>query len=126
MKILLGLMMMFAVACATNTGGDACVGDHCVCVAGEDCTHACTPGAPECHVQGASSPVDVTCNSNAECHVECSSAASCDVDCGGSAECHVTCPATGCNVTKCIGEQCVVTCGALGVATRSGTTATCP
>lgn len=132
MKHLLGLVMMFAIACVTNNGpldpsSGTCVGGNdCVCPNNEDCTHTCTPDAAECHVQGTGSPVDVTCNANAECHVECHDSPTCDVACGGSAECHVTCPPTGCRVTDCIGSACVVSCGATGVASRNGSTATCP
>lgn len=105
--------------------GSACSGDNCVCPADEGCVHECTSGATECHIQGApGQPVDVTCANNAECHVECSQATSCAVDCGGSTDCNVTCPATGCTVTSCV--DCDVTCGIAGIATHTGTTATCP
>lgn len=108
-----------------SSSGD-CVGDNCVCPATGSCEHACTPGAPSCHIQGQpGSAVDVQCADNAECHVECSQAASCRVDCGGSTSCEVTCPPTGCTVTSCVGD-CDVSCGFSGRATQAGTTATCP
>jgi hypothetical protein len=108
-------------------GGDDCVSDQCVCPPGEACSHACEPGNAECHVSGATGQAtQVTCDENLECHVECATSASCRVECGGSAECHVTCPASGCTVTGCVGPECVVSCGAFGAATRSGTTAMCP
>jgi hypothetical protein len=88
--------------------------------------HVCTPGAPECRVIGTTDPLEVTCNDNAACHVICQSAASCDVECGGSASCHVICPPDNCTVTGCIGDACVVTCGGLQLATRDGSTASCP
>ncbi len=130
MKILVSLLVTCSVAlgftaCATDGGAD-CQGDHCVCTTADSCDHDCANGAASCHIQGSTGPVDVTCSNNAECHVECGSAAGCNVDCGGSAECHVTCPATGCTVTDCVGADCVVSCGLGGVASRSGTTATCP
>lgn len=128
MKTYLSLILLcsaFAAlpACATD---DACAGDNCVCTGDDGCDHTCANGGSECHIQGSSGPVDVTCQNNATCHVECSGASSCEVACGGSGDCHVTCPPSGCTVTGCIGEACAVTCGLTGVATRTGTTATCP
>jgi len=130
MKILVSLMLLWTAAlagCATDTS-DPCVGDHCVCVAGDTCDHTCATGAAECHIQGApNEAVNATCSNNAQCHVECEASSSCRVACGGSSDCNVTCPATGCTVTGCVGEACAVTCGLTGaIATRSGTTATCP
>ncbi len=140
MTKLLVLLFASAIGCASNGGDDpndpndpndpgdpleTCLGgNNCVCPGTADCGHACSQGAPECHVQGNAGPVDVVCNDNAECHVECSAAESCDVDCGGSAECNVTCPDGNCTVTNC-GGDCVVSCGG-NEATLNGTTATCP
>ncbi|MCX5743473.1 MAG: hypothetical protein NT062_13350 [Proteobacteria bacterium] len=101
-------------------------GDNCTCPSNTSCAYTCEPGAFACHVQGTTTPVDVTCDGNAECHVECSASASCDVDCGGSAECHVTCPASGCTVTQCSGPGCIVACGFGGEATYANGSATCP
>jgi len=127
MKLIASLLLFACLALsACNTPSGDCVGDHCVCPATGGCDHTCTPGGNECHIQGSSGPVDVQCADNEECHVECAAAAGCNVDCGGSPECHVTCPATGCTVTDCVGAGCVVSCGFGGVATLSGTTATCP
>lgn len=128
MKTILSLLLLFGAfaftpGCMTE---DACSGDHCVCTGSDGCDHTCASGAPECHIQGNSGPVDVTCQNNGQCHVECSGASSCAVDCGNSGDCHVTCPASGCTVTKCVGSACAVTCGLTGIATRNGTTATCP
>lgn len=107
--------------------GDDCLSDNCVCPQGEGCTHTCADGNEQCHVQGAfGQSTQVTCDQNLECHVQCAASSSCRVECGGSAECHVTCPASGCTVTGCVGPECVVSCGAGGAATRSGSTATCP
>lgn len=130
MKIVM-LLMVFAMACVSASsggggGGEDCLTDQCICPANDACTHSCEPGATQCHVQGNSEPVDVTCADNLECHVECSASAACQVDCGGSAECHVTCPPSGCTVTNCIGAGCVVSCGFTGEATYSGGIATCP
>ncbi len=121
MKTILALFATLVIGCS---GGETCSGDNCVC--NGDCALSCDDGAPNCHVQGDfGKAVDVSCSNNAECHVECSQSSSCDVDCGGSTECHVTCPESGCTVTACEGD-CEVTCGLLGTATISGTTATCP
>lgn len=121
--ILVALISLTSLAaCDSNA---ACEGDHCVCSSGGACAVDCTPGATECHVQAApGEPVEVNCDNNAECHVECSQASSCSVDCGGSVDCDVTCPPTGCTVTSCV--DCDVTCGLTGIATHTGTTATCP
>jgi hypothetical protein len=128
MKSIIGLLMICGVAlvgCATDN--QACSGDDCVCPTTERCDHTCADGAAQCHIQGAAGqPTDVTCSNNAECHVECSQGTSCQVECGGSAECHVTCPPSGCTVTGCVGADCVVSCGLGGVASRTGTTASCP
>jgi len=153
--VLASLTMLFAIACTTNTtspgddsppppppqgdGGNPpppppppgetaiCSNDECVCPTGETCSHTCANLPHECHVQGGSDPVDITCNNNLDCHVECSISSSCMVDCGGSASCHVTCPATGCTVTNCdVGNDCVVSCGGAGEASHNGSTATCP
>ena len=126
MKLLISLLLFTCVALtACDTASGDCVGDNCVCPSTGGCTHDCTPGGNECHIQGSRGPVDIQCADNEECHVECATATSCAVDCGGSSECHVTCPTTGCTVTDCVGAACVVSCG-FGSATRSGTTATCP
>lgn len=104
-----------------------CLGtNNCVCPGSSFCGHNCGEGVAECHVQGQTGAVEVVCDDNAECHVECSIASSCKVDCGGSAQCHVTCPDGNCEVTNCIGDDCVVSCGNDGDATLDGTTATCP
>jgi hypothetical protein len=148
MKLLvLGLMTVITLGCGSTGGGtppppgddddtvdannpppvETCLGgNNCVCPGDNACNHTCSTGAPECHVQGNTGPVDVTCDHNAECHVECNVASSCEVDCGGSGDCHVTCPETGCTVTNCVGPDCVVSCGSTGEATLNGTTATCP
>ena len=129
MKILFSLMLLCS---ATILGGgcmttdDTCSGDRCVCSGNDDCGHTCANGAAECHIQGGSGPVDVTCQNNGSCHVECTAASSCEVECGGSSDCHVTCPPSGCTVTGCVGAACVVACGLGTAASRSGTTATCP
>src|SRR5262245_41115379 len=124
--ILASLIAVLAVACGTTstTGDDGtnppppppgdgsnnppppgetalCNNDQCLCPSGTTCSHTCASGPHECHVQGGSDPVDITCNNNLDCHVECSISSSCMVDCGGSTSCHVTCPATGCTVTNC-------------------------
>jgi hypothetical protein len=126
MKIIFVSFTALLIACSTETGGDFCVDDHCVCPSDTACVHTCADGAPECHVQGMSPEVDITCDHNGECHVECSQAASCEVECGDSAECEVTCPAGGCTVTGCDPDNgCTVACGG-GIATHTGTTATCP
>lgn len=124
MKLTVLSLAFLAFSIGACNDSATCDGDHCLCT-GDDCTLECTPGAPECHVQGApGADVDVTCSNNAECHVECSQAASCTVDCGGSADCDVTCPPSGCTVSSCV--DCEVTCGLTGIATHTGTTATCP
>jgi hypothetical protein len=125
MKLLLVVLLALAptlVACGSDD--DTCSGDNCVCT--DDCEHTCSDGAATCHIQGApGKDVDVTCTNNADCHVECSSSSSCRVDCGGSDDCNVTCPGTSCTVTNCV--DCDVTCGLTGaIATKTGTTATCP
>lgn len=131
------LVILFAASITTFTGcatpdsgddgsGQGCETDHCVCTGTDSCARDCTTGAAECHVQSATGPVNVQCDHNGECHVECAVASSCAVACGDSAECHVTCPAAGCTVSECVGEACEVTCGLGGIATRNGTTATCP
>lgn len=129
MKTFISLMLLCSATIAgvgCMTTDDACSGDHCVCSGTDACDHTCANGGADCHIQGSSGPVDVTCQNNASCHVECSGASSCEVACGGSADCHVTCPATGCTVTACVGAACVVSCGLGLPATRTGTTATCP
>jgi hypothetical protein len=121
MKLLFVASITFLAACGSDD--DTCNGDNCVCT--DDCSHECATGGPTCHIQGAPGhDVDVTCNNNGDCHVECSQSSSCAVDCGGSSDCNVTCPANNCMVTNCV--DCDVTCGLGGIATHSGTTATCP
>ena len=68
----------------------------------------------------------VSCERDVDCHVVCTNATSCDVECTGSASCTVLCPEDGCRVTGCEGDACTVTCGFTGLASRAGTTATCP
>ena len=139
MRTLLGLILVTLVGCVINNGtgsgsgfgddtGICDNGDHCTCPLATKCIHDCTPGADECHVEGApGEPVNVKCDGNGDCHVECSQASSCEVDCGGSTDCHVTCPLGSCEVTECDpADGCAVSCGTSGRATQSGTTATCP
>lgn len=125
------------VACTSQAGGgggddvgpvaDDCFSDSCVCPGASSCNHACRAGGPPCHVQcSPGQSCDVTCEASEECHVEASQASGLTVDCDGTFECHVTCPASGCTVTNCVGAGCVVSCGLTGVATHSGSTATCP
>ena len=111
MKLILASMMVFTIACGTTGGGGddtqppppppgndggenpppppppgettICNNDQCVCPNGQTCSHTCAAGLHECHVQGGSDPVDITCNNNLDCHVECSITSSCMVDCGG-------------------------------------------
>jgi hypothetical protein len=110
-----------------DIGDRDCLSDHCVCVATTACTHDCTPGGESCEVQCKSGePCDIGCAPGEACHIQCSTASSCEVDCDASTECHVTCPATGCTVEHCSGPACNVTCGLVGLPTRTGTTATCP
>ena len=128
--------LAFFVACATNDKGDDttppdntldCRSDDCVCPSNQSCEHTCADGSATCHVQGTpGEAVDVKCRNNGDCHVECANSPTCKVDCGGSADCHVTCPASGCTVNNCVGTDCQVTCGLVGAATHSGSTATCP
>ena len=87
--------------------------------------YTCAPGI-ECHVIQNKGDVEVTCDRNLECSVVCTNAASCEVECGSSATCTVLCPPDGCRVTGCEGDACTVTCGLAGLASRDGTTATCP
>jgi hypothetical protein len=87
--------------------------------------HTCAPEV-ECNVIANEGVVEVTCDRNVECNVVCAEAASCEVECGGSASCTVACPAEGCRVTGCEGNACTVTCGFAQLASREGSTATCP
>ncbi len=124
MKIFALASILFAAACGTSS--TTCETNACVCAAGESCSYTCAPGSA-CDVQCApGEPCDVTCDASQVCHVECSGATSCKVDCNGGPECHVTAPATNATVTDCPAGSCVVACGEVGEATRSGTTATCP
>ncbi|HEY5920453.1 MAG TPA: hypothetical protein VIV11_02225 [Kofleriaceae bacterium] len=126
------VLLICLVACTSNDGGtgpgpDDCLSDSCVCPGAAACDHACAPGGPPCHVQcSAGQSCDVLCEPSEECHVEASTSGFVDVNCNNSAECHVTCPASNCTVTNCVGAGCEVTCGLTGIATRTGTTATCP
>jgi hypothetical protein len=122
--IFLACSIVFSLSMA-GCGKDDCASDQCVCTS--SCAHACDPGGPPCHIQCATGQsCDVTCAAGEECHVQGVTSSSVTVDCLGATECHVTCPASNCTVTNCTGTECQVTCGFGSVATRSGSTATCP
>jgi hypothetical protein len=129
MKHILASLGFFAfISVAAACGGDqVCKDDHCVCGAGETCAHDCDNGGLECHIQcQPGSSCDVGCAPGEECHVECSQSTSCAVDCANGPDCNITCPSGDCTVTNCPVGSCDVTCGLAGLATRNGSTATCP
>ena len=124
MKTIVIIAALFAAACGSNDG--TCVGNSCVCAARSPCSESCDDTSA-CDIQcAAGETCAVGCAPDQICHVECSGTTTCAVDCMDAAECHVTCPATGCTVKNCVGPDCVVSCGAIGAATHSGSTATCP
>lgn len=114
---------LLSVGCG---GNEVCKDDHCVCAGDQTCVHDCTQGGLDCNIQCGTGTCDVGCVPGETCHVQCAQGKNCEVDCGGANDCHVTCPASGCTVRQCVGD-CIVSCGlAGGVATKNGTTATCP
>jgi hypothetical protein len=125
----MGAMKLLALAlvlagCSDSTS--SCRDQLCMCPATGDCTHACTPGAPECDVQGtANDSVAVTCDHNSTCDVQCSTSADCNVDCGASASCAVQCPPAGCTVENCSDSACSVSCATGTTAKTTNTTTTC-
>lgn len=121
--------LLFASACSVSVdsnGSAACTADECACADNESCDLDCT-GVDNCAAEcGADATCNVDCSDASNCGVECQDAASCDVDCGSSSSCAVTCPDT-CTVENCtLAGGCAVTCAGGGVATYTGTTATCP
>lgn len=125
--IVLAAVLTLFTACNTSAG-DVCQGDHCECAAGETCAYDCQNGGLDCHIQcDRGTSCDVGCAPGEDCHVDCHDSASCQVDCANSPDCIVMCPASGCMVTECADSRCVVTCGLDGtLATRNGSTASCP